>query len=150
MTHLSDKEIQSYLDNTAGENQSIYEQHLRFCEKCRLVLKTYQDIYADLNTEFPVELSPKFVKVIMTRVGVNKSSYAVPAQWIISIILLIAGLGISFYLLHLNPFQFTFSSFELIRHFEHGNLKILLFTGFILAIIALIDRYVFQTRLYKM
>jgi hypothetical protein len=61
MNHLTDDQIQFYLDNDKSADIIEIEEHLQQCEKCRFVLKTYQQIYSVIKIENEIpELSSNF------------------------------------------------------------------------------------------
>jgi hypothetical protein len=61
MNHLTDDQIQFYLDNDKSADIIEIEEHLKQCEKCRLNLNTYQQIFSAINIENKIpELSGNF------------------------------------------------------------------------------------------
>jgi len=47
--HLSDNEIQQYLDN--NKNDESITEHLSFCESCRTLLNQYQSLFETIESE---------------------------------------------------------------------------------------------------
>ena len=51
MNHLTDDQIQAYLDKNKLENLNDIEDHLQVCQKCRFNINTYRQIYTALSNE---------------------------------------------------------------------------------------------------
>jgi anti-sigma factor RsiW len=67
LKHLSDDEIQSYLDGTSSEYNEPVAQHLAECEQCRQELQVYRALYGSLS-DAPVEsLAPGFSDRLLAR-----------------------------------------------------------------------------------
>ena len=62
MNHLTDNQIQNYLDNNKSENIIEIKNHLNNCETCRLNLSAYQKIYGLLENETLPELAHDFLQ----------------------------------------------------------------------------------------
>ncbi|MFH2036024.1 MAG: zf-HC2 domain-containing protein [Candidatus Zixiibacteriota bacterium] len=71
MRHLTDIEIQDYIDgNLPGMTEKI-EEHLHECADCRKTAREYQIIFNQLNADFTPVLAPNFAKAVMERVAPN-------------------------------------------------------------------------------
>ncbi len=51
MNHLTDDQIQAYLDKNKLENLNDIEDHLQVCQKCRFNINTYRQIFTALSNE---------------------------------------------------------------------------------------------------
>ena len=60
--HLSENDIQNYLDGNLSENQCQYVlEHIDICPKCKNSLIIYQNLYSNLKTKVPIRLSPSLI-----------------------------------------------------------------------------------------
>jgi len=66
--HLTENELQSYLDSDISENQEWIEAHLEFCEECREELAQYQQLYLGLNEDVGFKLPPEFADSVISRI----------------------------------------------------------------------------------
>jgi hypothetical protein len=60
MKHLTDKQIQDYLDGNPLEDMEAVESHLQSCETCRTELAQYRSISTALSEDVGFELAPNF------------------------------------------------------------------------------------------
>lgn len=58
--HLTDDELQSYLDGDPLSDREWVEDHLRVCDRCREELARYEQLYMELAEDEGYELSPDF------------------------------------------------------------------------------------------
>ena len=63
--HISDDEIQSFLDGIDMENRALIQEHLDSCSLCQNNLKTYQQLYQSISSAEISELSPDFSDRVM-------------------------------------------------------------------------------------
>lgn len=97
MKHLTDDQIQNYLDNNQLEGE--LKSHLTDCELCRLNLKAYQKLFNVLNTESLPELSQDFIQSTIKRIeNPNERKWSIFENIIIAIMFSISLL-ISIYFL---------------------------------------------------
>lgn len=66
--HLSDEQLQLYLDDGSNEKSSFIEEHLRCCEQCRQQLAAYHSVIDELNTEPENVFSPGFESIIIDKI----------------------------------------------------------------------------------
>ena len=66
MKHLSDDQIQAYLDQqlSYGEITQV-KSHLTKCARCRLEIAHYQILYHQLENSHGIELSPNFTNTVL-------------------------------------------------------------------------------------
>jgi len=65
MRHLSDDEIQDYLDGNLAENDAEIKEYLQKSEKSRTELARYKTLYNKLAEETDFELSPNFASNVV-------------------------------------------------------------------------------------
>jgi len=66
--HLTDIEIQDYLDDSISAQIKKNNDHLENCEICRNRLEQYRILYGELKADSVPELSPNFVSAVMTEI----------------------------------------------------------------------------------
>jgi len=69
--HLSEKDIQEYLDREDACNFESIETHLAGCEKCRMVLAQYKALYSGLEDDNWFSLSDDFAVKMTERIKVE-------------------------------------------------------------------------------
>ena len=96
VTHLSDQEIQTYLDSK-HHLDSATTGHLEECHACRTRLQQYEVLYRELSRPLEMRLSKQFDELILQKVGLSPLSHFGFKLW--QILLLAAaclsGLGFS-------------------------------------------------------
>jgi hypothetical protein len=69
MRHLTDIEIQKYLDRELNREEEIFlEKHLPDCHICQRKISDYQEIYKILNQPPEVDLPVNFVDKVLARI----------------------------------------------------------------------------------
>jgi len=66
--HLTDNEIQGYLDDGNIVGNSAIAGHLSNCESCRLKVKQYEALFGSLATDTAPELSVDFTESVMSKI----------------------------------------------------------------------------------
>ena len=69
MNHLTDDEIQEYLDGRLPDRAAAVETHLRGCKSCREKVKQYELLYADLETDQIPALHADFAGKVAAALG---------------------------------------------------------------------------------
>lgn len=68
VTHLTDDEIQDYLDgNLSRQGRIFLEAHLETCELCQATLKQYQSLYVGLRQDKGFDLPRTFAKSVVAK-----------------------------------------------------------------------------------
>ncbi len=157
LKHISDDEIQDYLDgNITSEKESI-EAHLRLCKTCQTNLELYRELYGELASEGSMELSADFADTVISRLQTTEAKkFRTSLLNIIAVILgavvcivitahyvdlssLFPALpGGSMFDIKIDAFDFGAVK-QLISDWGSG-LNILLFAAAIIVVIAAIDR----------
>jgi hypothetical protein len=165
LRHLTEEEIQDYLDNIPGSGNSFVEEHLRSCQLCQKALEGYKRLYAGLKTDKGFELSPDFTEKVFSKLSsVPASKSRLNYIEIFLVILgLIAGICIPLYFMGwkyisqkitaiLQPqINLIITSWGLAeRGLQNLNIDInlLLLSGLTLLIIYLLDYIIFRKRIH--
>ncbi|MGB2696374.1 MAG: zf-HC2 domain-containing protein [Candidatus Zixiibacteriota bacterium] len=67
LRHLTDEEIQDYLDGNVPSGNRYVQEHLRKCERCRKALLEYQSLYLGLKKDRGFELPANFPKAVISK-----------------------------------------------------------------------------------
>jgi len=163
LKHLSEEEIQDYLDSSPSSVDQTAEEHLKTCELCKGVVEEYRRVYAELKADKGFELSPDFSASVISRLPkeeVSRSgiSYAMILMAGISVLVLFST---AIYLLNwkgltqvisgiFSPYSGTISVYgELIgRFFANLNINVglLALSALVLLVISLLDYILFSGR----
>jgi len=65
MNHLTDEQLQAYLDGSPVEDIKTIEKHLETCELCRAELARYRSLSMALSEDVGFELAPNFAADIV-------------------------------------------------------------------------------------
>jgi len=65
--HLTDEEIQDYLDRNPPSYNRLLEEHLQTCQLCQNTLEEYKRLYEELKVEEGFELSPNFSEAVLSK-----------------------------------------------------------------------------------
>ncbi|MCB0261083.1 MAG: hypothetical protein KDH97_14080 [Calditrichaeota bacterium] len=71
--HLSEAQLQAYLDKDAALDRKWADKHLGNCPHCRQALSTYKQLYRGLADEAGFMLSANFVNSVTARVEAEKN-----------------------------------------------------------------------------
>lgn len=164
--HLSDEQIQQYLDSGPSAFGDSAEKHLEGCHRCQATLKEYQVLYNRLGRETETLLSPNFTSDTMAKI----EALAVPAArlgrpmfyyvvlGVVSCLLAIwytidlkAALNaVGSFLLGQNVIESTVgSSLKTVSSQFGDNIGIIIFAALILIGVALTDKLLFRQKLRK-
>ncbi len=161
MTHLTDEELQNYLDGNISHNQvSIFKQHIESCEKCQSELAQYQSLYVELKKEdVAFNLSPDFANAVMKSIQAGAKKALLARLWnvLLPVIGIAVGIGVMIYYIDFKPFMKVFAdSLNPGRYFDSAvlselnhvlaklnvNLNIIVFAGLSLLAVILIDHLI--------
>lgn len=76
MNHLSDEDIQNYLDGNIPDRSASSEEHLQGCESCRNNLRAYQDLFTRLRDDQAIRLSEGFADSVLAEIPVKAPAKA--------------------------------------------------------------------------
>lgn len=159
--HLTDDEIQNFLDGNLSEAQTDVVDHLQTCEFCQKQLRHYQQVYVELAHDKGFNLSADFSATVISRLQDEASRSLRQRLWDISIWIvgILIGVVISIYFIDLKSLSKdmtqslgALSSFGSImlsffKTFEKSlNLNIfqLVTAGCVLLLILAIDHFILQ------
>lgn len=120
MMHLSDTEIQDYVDGNITDEQSEIIAHLGTCQLCMKKLRQYEVLSESLKTDFTPALSSNFADSVVTRI--QTESEAVSRRSVRSVLIpllgALGGLGALIMSVYLTPFLDSFAIDKLGGHVE--------------------------------
>ncbi|NOY61073.1 MAG: hypothetical protein GXO75_19350 [Calditrichaeota bacterium] len=165
MKHLDDEQIQAYVDgHLPAEEMRKVKTHLQECSFCRKEVQVYGQLFNILQQDIDFQLSANFARRTVSRI--KKKSLGTVYNKLITVFFglfgIILAVNISLYYVNftsmINEFkqdtlsfdlQIFTSIFEQINIFISQNnidVRIILFAGIILLLLAVIDRFVLQSR----
>jgi len=154
--HLSDEQIQSYLDKTTLSDRDVVESHLNSCHMCQMNVKTYQEVYRTIETVQIPELSAEFINRVMSDIKKKIENKAQLKETLALIGLFLIGSAVSFYLV--NPFTGLMNMLKslfngaiqfiekLLPNFP-GFTTIIIMVVLILIVIEVLDKKVLKTKI---
>ena len=164
LRHLTDDEIQDYLDGSLSQqNALLVQRHLEACPICREALKQYQGLYVGLGVDKGFDLSKGFAKSVIKRLpaeGKTESRFNF-VNIFLTILGVIVSAGVTLYYVDLRPLGRAFSNIfvpqyefgsGLVAFIENlliglnGNVGLLIFAVLTLVIIGALDRFIFQPK----
>lgn len=97
--HLTDAEIQDYLDGNTGREDSTAAEHLDSCSLCKKNLELYRCLYSGLSDGAGYELSVDFADKVVSSVGLGYSRDYLKryASVLVSIIGVVAAIAALYY-----------------------------------------------------
>jgi len=97
LNHLSDEQIQKYLDHAESENRSEIENHLRKCSFCTHTLQIYKEIYHQLDNDSIPDLSKNFSRTLVAKITAQQDKKTFFWENIIFFfLLLVSAVGTSY------------------------------------------------------
>lgn len=162
MRHLTDEQIQRYLDgDMSRDSDTTY--HLQHCPACQRQLELYRKVYESLQQDVGFELAPGFAESIMNRLAATseKSSRFSLAGLILLAFGTVALAGLALYFLEVKALTEMLASLSTVGiNFGSSiveslkaataslgvSMDIMLFTGLILLTFAAIDRILVRYR----
>ena len=162
VTHLTDEEIQEYLDGNLSHQKRIFlEAHLKTCELCQATLKQYQSLYVGLKQDQAFDLPKTFAKSVVAKLPMaekTKSGFNY-SDILLGILATLITAFVSIYYLDLGSLgkrltHIPLPQYELVaRLFDaakslvaalEGNLSLLVVAILVLLVTGALDRILFQ------
>ncbi len=110
--HMTDEEIQAYLERGASYMDQVFHAHLGECSECRRRLHEYRALYGALEEDRGFDLPSGFSDRVMTRIAAG-SVERTERSWI-GLLALAAGivlaLGVTAYYVDFGPMFTQFAS----------------------------------------
>ena len=165
--HLTDKEIQTFLDSKRSDQEMERNHHLKNCEICQRNLKYYQNLYVGLEKEPGFKLPGNFAKIVVSKLP-NKQAvpFLSPSVEIALIITgIILALGTTFYFIDLKPLSGIIGRIALPKMAVNtsflqpiknlladlnGSLILVPFAALALIAVALFDRIIHKVKHHKL
>lgn len=157
MKHLSEEQMQAFLDNSADEQQR-YAAHLETCPECRTALASYRTLYGALAQEPSEGLAPAFASRVLQRLPEESPATSQTIEWVLFAISAVAGLAVTIYLVVANFTQqqlaaisdavknvFAFAGDSQMLSAE--KLHIFIFALVVLVVISLMDKYLLHRKM---
>jgi hypothetical protein len=165
LRHLTEEEIQGYLDNIPNSVNKFVEEHLRSCQLCQKALEGYRRLYAGLKTDKGFELCPDFTEKFFSKLSaVPASKSRLNYTEILLVILgLVAGICIPLYFMgwkhisqkitailqpQINLMITSWNLVEKVLQNLHINMNLLLLSGLTLLIVYLLDYIFFRKKVH--
>lgn len=155
MKHLSDAELQAYLDRDPSLSRAEIETHLHACAHCRANLAAYRRLYGGLKDETGFLLSANFADAVAAKIAKQGERKADLLELGLIAAALISGMfgilyffdpGIFFKNLLQQGIARVSGALHNIPLLQGSSLHILLFTAAILALVGILDKMIFQFR----
>jgi len=155
MNHLSDENLQKYLDKDPKVSKAEVERHLKTCDHCRQNYLVYKQLYAGLANETGFMLSANFSESVISRIKKKREK---TYSFFESLLLAIAGLfsvGLVFYFTNLGDFLLdTFNKnvqavepfLKGVQNIFGGNLGIPISAILIIILFGVADKLIFQIK----
>lgn len=156
MQHLTEDEIQTYLDGCSKEARQPIEAHLAKCPACRMLLNDYKRLYVALADDSGLVPVKNLPLVVAARLGQRPrpSRRRLPSEIMVGTAGIATALVLAFYFLDLSDaivgfvthlpqlIRETLGQVTMLRDLTaaHGTTLILVtFAGMILTIVAILD-----------
>lgn len=161
LKHLTDEEIQDYLDGNIISQNELIEGHLENCELCQDNLQKYRKLYAELARDVNFALSPHFAETVISKLPQRKASlFGLSLAEILTIGITVPFMLFPFIYLISRSFMtqsftriaFSFSNsmskfWNLVKAFsEEQYFSILFLAGCVLLVVYLVDKFFLQNR----
>ena len=155
MNHLSDPQIQSYLEGGfKGKNE--IEEHLRVCRYCQNQLAMYKIIVSELRSDTAASFSPNFAESVIRKIEIARERKANFIESGLLAAAVIVGTGLTFYYANWKPLtefltegyrraleyfgEVTFTA-PIPENWLGANTGVFLLAGAILILVGLMDNY---------
>ena len=162
MNHLSEEDLQKYLDDPINPEQAEIENHLSSCLSCRQNLATYQKLFTELNKPVADLLPPHFAAQVTIKIQAANSRQSRVFEWLFLTVGFFLSVAASLYFLNSkniagsilrffqNNFTWNTEMLSLVNSMIeqlNGNVDFILFAGALIILIAAIDRLFVRPRL---
>ncbi len=79
--HMTEEEIQAYLDKGQSSLDQVFDSHLSQCGECRARVSEYRQLYGALAEEPNAVLSPGFPDTVIARVAAEDAKRVEQRRW---------------------------------------------------------------------
>jgi hypothetical protein len=155
MNHLTDDEIQEYLDKSFVENKDKITEHLKICPVCKQQVEAYKNVYLNINTEPDFVTPVNFADNIVSKIESKEDQKYRKWETILLFFTIIQGFGLAFYFIDfkklISNLSFGDSNLfsvvtEKINGLENGLFPILVFAIIIIVFFGILDRILDQLK----
>ena len=155
MNHLSDEEIQEYLDGLSRDKLEKVTQHLKTCSACRHQVAAYKRVYSALEEEPAFSFPANFIDNVVNNVTNREDKKYQKWETILLIFSIIQVIGFAIYFIDFrtiftNIFSDSSTMFEsaLAKITELGNgfLPILIIAAIIISFYGILDKLIGQLK----
>lgn len=164
LRHLTDEEIQQYLDGGLTKGQTQLHTHLETCKFCQKELQQYKSLYMGLSKDVNFALSANFANSVVARVQVDAKRTSHVRLWNIVFAALVMIAGAAAVTVYFIDFEFLSDSIsKIFGVFGYLNLaifspiknylsrldmdfRILALAGLVLILISAIDHFLIHTK----
>jgi len=101
--HLSDDQIQNYLDNPQSSDREKIDQHLSRCSICQQTVNQYCVLYADLKIDFTPVFSKNFSRNVTTALSGSEETRWQKYESGFIVAFFLIGIAVSLYFLNPLP-----------------------------------------------
>ena len=157
MRHLSEIDIQKYLDRELTRHEEIFiNRHILGCHICREKLSEYREIYQLLNQPLEVDLPADFTDRILARLSALQEQkwYKKYLDQILLVFALITGVIVYFYFAGIQPLLRLWDNVNptiqngfayLVKYFENNPNHLIITKYFIVALFILVSIKLFDS-----
>lgn len=157
MNHLTENEIQDYLDGNLQSDDTYVKFHLDTCSSCGAQLDQYRALYSDLSAELPLPLSGEFADAVIGKVTAEDKSRFFSFDFLMVLGSVITSLGVAYYYfrneLSLPSFSWIYAWLEtfvpvytqiygLVNSISATGLSSILFGVLVLLFMEVVDRFI--------
>lgn len=159
LKHLTDEEIQDYLDGNLSEEKRLsIQRHVEACPACQQALGQYENLYVGLQDDREFELSKGFAKSVLKLLPTEPEaeSHSSFVNTLLTVLGILIPFGIALYFLDLGLLGRAFShilleplgGFENLLVSLNGSLGLAACAVLTLIVIGGLDRLIIRPR-YK-
>lgn len=155
MRHISDQDLQHYVDGDKSVNRLEIEDHLRICNFCQVNLSAYKQLFSGLKNEAGFMLSANFADAVVSRVeGKSDAKFDLFEIGFVIISALI-GLGLLVYFTDLGANISNIlaaantglsSTVKEIPFLSSGKIQLFAFAALIITLFGFLDKIILQMR----
>jgi anti-sigma factor RsiW len=162
--HLTDFEIQDYLDGNRSTSRSDIREHLNACKVCRQKVAEYQQLYSNLADDQNLVLPNDFADRVLAHVQPVSQAKRISKWWLALLVLGTLGLsiGITIYFtgsqkiisglsnlsdIFLNMFSTLISSFKGLIALSGTSASLFILAAVVIGFVYLIDHFLLSDAL---
>lgn len=154
--HITEEQIQAYLDKQSSLEAIKIEEHLKICSFCQKSMEEYQEVFAILNTDPNTSLSVDFSKKLISAITAPQETKRRLFESGFIITFFLFGITGSVYFVNPLPFLINFANNFIIKLSGYadnflpdlkGNYTIFVAALLIFLLVEVIDKKLLRSRL---